>query len=53
MRNTLVLTEICDCLANDETVKLSSFESFVVRDKGQRVGRNPKTGIEASIAPGA
>ena len=46
-----VLSEICDCLAQGETVKLSSFGSFVVRDKGQRVGRNPKTGIEVPIDP--
>ncbi|HKH97362.1 MAG TPA: integration host factor subunit alpha [Beijerinckiaceae bacterium] len=47
----LVLSEICDCLARGETVKLSSFGSFLVRDKGQRVGRNPKTGIEVPIDP--
>jgi len=47
----LVLSEICDCLAQGETVKLSSFGSFVVREKGQRVGRNPKTGIEVPIEP--
>ncbi|HEY8567341.1 MAG TPA: integration host factor subunit alpha [Beijerinckiaceae bacterium] len=46
-----VLSEICGCLARGETVKLSSFGSFVVRDKGQRVGRNPKTGIEVPIEP--
>ena len=46
-----VLGEICDCLAKGETVKLSSFGSFIVRDKGQRIGRNPKTGIEVPIAP--
>jgi integration host factor subunit alpha len=46
-----VLSEICDCLANGETVKLSSFGSFIVRDKGQRIGRNPKTGIEVPIDP--
>jgi integration host factor subunit alpha len=46
-----VLAEICDCLARGETVKLSSFGSFIVRDKGQRVGRNPKTGIEVPIDP--
>jgi integration host factor subunit alpha len=39
----LVLSEICDCLAQGETVKLSSFGSFLVREKGKRVGRNPKT----------
>jgi integration host factor subunit alpha len=47
----LVLDELCDCLAKGETVKLSSFGSFVVRDKGERVGRNPKTGIEVPIEP--
>jgi len=46
-----VLAEICDCLATGQTVKLSSFGSFVVRDKGQRVGRNPKTGVEVPILP--
>ena len=46
-----VLGEICDCLARGETVKLSSFGSFIVRDTGQRIGRNPKTGIEVPIDP--
>jgi integration host factor subunit alpha len=46
-----VLGEICDRLAQGETVKLSSFGSFIVREKGQRVGRNPKTGIEVPIDP--
>jgi integration host factor subunit alpha len=47
----LVLSEICDCLAGGETVKLSSFGSFVVREKGERIGRNPKTGVEVPIEP--
>ena len=47
----LVLKEISDCLARGETVKLSSFGSFVVRSKGERVGRNPKTGVEVPIEP--
>ena len=46
-----VLKEITDCLERGETVKLSSFGSFVVRKKGQRVGRNPKTGKEVPISP--
>ena len=46
-----VLDEICTALANGQTVKLSSFGSFVVRDKGQRIGRNPKTGVEVPIEP--
>ena len=47
----LVFKEITDCLERGETVKLSSFGSFVVRKKGQRVGRNPKTGKEVPISP--
>ena len=47
----LVLKEITDCLERGETVKLSSFGSFVVRKKGQRIGRNPKTGTEVPISP--
>ena len=47
----LVLDELCDCLTAGETVKLSSFGSFVVRNKGQRIGRNPKTGKEVPISP--
>ncbi len=46
-----VLAEICDSLAAGETVKLSSFGSFIVFSKGERVGRNPKTGVEVPIAP--
>ena len=46
-----VLKEIFDCLEKGETVKLPSFGSFMVRRKGQRIGRNPKTGIDVPIAP--
>ena len=46
-----VLEEICDAAARGETVKLSGFGSFVVRSKGERVGRNPKTGVEVPILP--
>jgi len=46
----VVLKEISNCLERGETVKLSSFGS-VVRQKGQRVGRNPKTGKEVPISP--
>ena len=45
----LMLEELSDCIERGETVKLSSFGSFVVREKGQRMGRNPKTGKEAVI----
>src|SRR5579862_9627456 len=47
----LVLHEITDCLDRGETVKLSSFGSFVVRHKGPRAGRNPKTGVAVPIPP--
>ena len=47
----MVLDEIADCLAQGEVVKLSSFGSFVVRGKGQRIGRNPKSGQEVPIPP--
>ncbi|HRJ59658.1 MAG TPA: integration host factor subunit alpha [Azospirillaceae bacterium] len=46
-----VLDEISDALARGEIVKISSFGSFQVRQKGQRVGRNPKTGEEVPILP--
>ena len=47
----LVLNEISESLSVGHSVKLSSFGSFLVRDKGQRVGRNPKTGVEVPIEP--
>jgi integration host factor subunit alpha len=47
----LVLDEISACIVRGESVKLSSFGSFIVRSKGQRVGRNPKTGEEVPISP--
>ena len=47
----LVLQELTDCLERGETVKLSSFGSFVVRSKGARKGRNPRTGEEIGITP--
>jgi len=46
-----VLNHVSDALVRGEQVKLSSFGTFSVRDKNARVGRNPKTGIEAPIPP--
>ena len=46
-----VLAEISASLEKGESVKLSSFGSFVVRSKGERIGRNPKTGEEVPISP--
>ncbi|MES1991160.1 MAG: integration host factor subunit alpha [Pseudomonadota bacterium] len=46
-----VLLEIGESLSKGDTVKLSSFGSFSVRQKGGRMGRNPKTGEEVPIKP--
>lgn len=46
-----VLNLISESLARGEHVKISSFGSFSVRQKGQRIGRNPKTGDEVPILP--
>jgi integration host factor subunit alpha len=46
-----VLQHVSDALASGETVKISSFGTFTVRDKSARIGRNPKTGDEVPISP--
>jgi integration host factor subunit alpha len=46
-----VLEAICSTLEAGETVKLSSFGVFIVRNKSKRVGRNPKTGVTVPIDP--
>ena len=46
-----VLGEIASTLARGEAVKISSFGTYTVRDKAQRIGRNPKTGEEVPILP--
>ena len=46
-----ILHHMCAALANGQNVKISGFGSFILRDKGQRIGRNPKTGVEVPIAP--
>lgn len=46
-----VLQEISDHLVNGDNVKISSFGSFLVRQKNGRMGRNPKTGQEVPIDP--
>ena len=45
------LHHMCHSLAAGKNVKISGFGSFILRDKGERVGRNPKTGVEVPIAP--
>ena len=47
----MVLDTIADRVVAGESVKLSSFGSFVVRHKNERIGRNPKTGEEVPITP--
>jgi len=46
-----ILRHISGALVAGETVKISSFGTFSTRDKGQRIGRNPKTGEEVPIEP--
>lgn len=46
-----ILGHMSDALADGQTVKISSFGTFSVRDKAARVGRNPKTGEEVPISP--
>lgn len=47
----MVLDEICGAIVRGESVKLSSFATFQVRAKNERIGRNPKTGEEVPILP--
>jgi integration host factor subunit alpha len=46
-----VLFHMCHSLSEGENVKISGFGTFILRDKGERIGRNPKTGVEVPIAP--
>ncbi|MEM7210466.1 MAG: integration host factor subunit alpha [Pseudomonadota bacterium] len=46
-----ILDRIANALVTGETVKISSFGTFAVREKGARMGRNPKTGEEVPIDP--
>jgi integration host factor subunit alpha len=46
-----VLDEMMNALISGENVKISSFGSFSTREKGERIGRNPKTGVEVPITP--
>ncbi len=46
-----VLDEVSNALIAGDNVKISSFGSFSIREKGERVGRNPKTGVEVPILP--
>lgn len=46
-----ILDMMSDALAEGENVKISGFGTFLLRDKTERLGRNPKTGIEVPITP--
>jgi integration host factor subunit alpha len=46
-----VLDLVADALVEGQSVKLSSFGTFMVRAKRARMGRNPKTGEEVPITP--
>jgi len=46
-----VLERLSLSLEGGETVKISGFGTFSVRQKGRRIGRNPKTGVEVPILP--
>ena len=46
-----VLEEIISAFENGENVKITSFGSFLLREKNERIGRNPKTGVEVPITP--
>ncbi len=46
-----ILSHMSDALAKGQNLKVSGFGTFLLRDKAERVGRNPKTGVEVPITP--
>ena len=46
-----IINEISDEIIENSTVKISTFGTFTVREKNERIGRNPKTGVEVKISP--
>jgi len=46
-----ILRHMCHAMSQGENVKISGFGTFLLRDKAERIGRNPKTGIEVPITP--
>ena len=46
-----ILDHMTSALIGGDNVKVSGFGTFVLRDKGERIGRNPKTGVEVPITP--
>jgi integration host factor subunit alpha len=46
-----ILDHMSNALAKGDNVKISGFGTFLLRDKAERIGRNPKTGVEVPITP--
>ena len=46
-----IIQHMSDALVDGGQVKISSFGTFSVRSKAERIGRNPKTGEEVPISP--
>ena len=46
-----ILDKMCGAMSAGENVKISGFGTFILRDKNERIGRNPKTGVEVPISP--
>lgn len=46
-----ILEHMCGAMGDGQNVKISGFGSFILRDKKERIGRNPKTGVEVPITP--
>lgn len=46
-----ILRQMCESLSEGDNVKITSFGTFILREKGERIGRNPKTGVEVPITP--
>jgi integration host factor subunit alpha len=46
-----ILSHMGQAMEQGENVKISGFGTFLLRDKAQRIGRNPKTGVEVPITP--
>ena len=46
-----ILRHMCGALSDGSNVKITGFGTFILRDKGERIGRNPKTGVEVPITP--
>ena len=45
-----ILEEMAAAMERGENVKISSFGTFLLRDKAARMARNPKTGEEAEVS---